>query len=136
MRTHAPLALGAALALSDCALAPEFKTFYLSQQDWRGVALTGHGRLTVADAIAGAAPHTLTLLQIGALTGLADDPGHRTPVQDERAASLISALGLAESGPPTSASWPLPPTAPKASRRSRCSPNEWSSSSTIEEIIT
>ena len=99
MRTRALLALVAALALSDCALAPEFKTFYLSQHDWRGVELTGHGRLTVADAIAGAAPHTVTLLQIGALTGLADDPGHRTLVQDERAASLISALEAYGVGP-------------------------------------
>src|SRR5271165_2838022 len=92
MRTQAPFALVAALALSDCALAPEFKTFYLSRQDWRGLALTGHGRLTVADAIAGAAPHTVTLIQIGALTNLADDSGHRALAQDERAASLISAL--------------------------------------------
>ena len=99
MRTHAPFALVAALALSDCALAPEFKTFYLSQHDWRGVALTGHGRLTVADAIAGAAPHTVTLLQIGALAGLDDDPGHRTLVQDERARSLISALEAYGVGP-------------------------------------
>src|SRR5271166_6822070 len=136
MRTHAFSALGAALALSDCALAPEFKTLYLSQQDWRGVALTGHGRLTVADAIAGAAPRTVTLLQIGALTNLADDPGHRALVQDERAASLISALEACGVGPADIGIVAAAADGSEASHRGRCSPNEWSSSFTIEEIIT
>ena len=57
MRMQALFAVLAALAVTGgCALAPEFKTFHLSQRDWRGAALSERGRLVVADAVAGAAP--------------------------------------------------------------------------------
>ena len=92
MRTHALVAALAALALSGCALAPEFKTFYLSARDWRGAELSGRGRLVVADAVAGAAPRTVTILEIGALAGLPYDPERRMRIQDERARSLAAAL--------------------------------------------
>jgi hypothetical protein len=92
MRTHALVAALAALALAGCALAPEFKTFYLSARDWRGSELSGRGRLTVADAVAGAAPQTITILEIGGLLGLPYDPERRMRLQDERARSLTAAL--------------------------------------------
>src|SRR5208283_4611283 len=57
----------AALILSGCALAPESKTFYLSREDWTGIALSARGKLTVADSVAGAGPNTITIYEIGAL---------------------------------------------------------------------
>jgi hypothetical protein len=92
MRTHAIIASLAALALTGCALAPEFKTFYLSGADWRDAALSSRGRQTVADAVDGAAPLTVTILEIGALAGLEYDPERRLRIQDERARSLAAAL--------------------------------------------
>ena len=92
MRRHALMACLAALALTGCALAPEFKTFYLSGRDWRGAELSGRGRMTVADAVAGAAPLTVTILEIGALAGLPFDLERRLRIQDERARNLAAAL--------------------------------------------
>ena len=91
MRTQAFLALLAATALAGCA-APEFKTFFLSAHDWRGAELSGHGSLIVADAVAGAAPRTVTILEIGGLLGALRDPERRLKLQDARALALTAAL--------------------------------------------
>jgi hypothetical protein len=89
MRTPALAACVTALAFaSGCALAPEFKTFYLSGVDWRGANLSGRGRLTVADAVAGAAPRTVTILEIGGLLTAPLDPQRRMWLQDARAQTL------------------------------------------------
>jgi hypothetical protein len=82
----------AALALSGCALAPESKTFYLSREDWSGTALSARGKLTVSDAVAGAAPNTITVLNIGALGTAPSDPVERLWTQEERARALRAAL--------------------------------------------
>ncbi len=81
-----------ALALGSCALAPEFKTFTLSQEDWRGTALSGRGRLIVADAVAGAAPHTVTIVEIGGVLGLPADPVRRLRILDDRARTVMGEL--------------------------------------------
>jgi hypothetical protein len=91
MRTHAVFAGLAALTLAGCA-APEFKTFYLSARDWRAAELSGHGRLAVADALAGAAPRTVTILEIGGLLDAPLDPERRLPLQGRRAPALTAAL--------------------------------------------
>ena len=91
MRTHALFACLAALALAGCA-APEFKTFYLSARDWRGAELSGHGQLRVSDAIAGAAPRTVTLLEIGGLLDAPRDLDRRLRLQEDRARALTAAL--------------------------------------------
>ncbi len=91
MRTHAPFACLAALALAGCA-APQFKTFYLSARDWRGAELSGHGQLKVADAVAGAAPRTVTLLEIGGLLDAPRDLDRRLRLQEDRARALTAAL--------------------------------------------
>ena len=83
--------LVAALALSGCA-APQFKTFYLSQADWRGEELSGRGKIIVGDAVAGEAPATITILEIGALRGLPYDPNRRLSIQEARARTLANAL--------------------------------------------
>ncbi len=91
MRTHALVVFLAALALAGCA-APEFKTFYLSARDWRGAELSRHGQLRVADAVAGAAPRTVTILEIGGLLGAPLDLERRLRLQDARAFALTAAL--------------------------------------------
>jgi|SRR5271166_1390141 len=91
MRTHAVFAGLAALTLAGCA-APEFKTFYLSARDWRGAELSGHGQLRVADAVAGAAPRTVTMIEIGGLLEAPPDLERRLRLQENRARALTAAL--------------------------------------------
>jgi hypothetical protein len=81
-----------AVSLSGCALAPETKTFYLSRQDWTGTELSRRGKMTVADSVAGAAPNTITILEIGALETAGSDPLERIRIQEERARNLTAAL--------------------------------------------
>ena len=92
MRTTALFASLAALALAPGCAAPEFKTFYLSARDWRGAQLSGHGQLRVADVVAGAAPRTNTILEIGGLLDAPLNLERRLRLQDERARALIAAL--------------------------------------------
>lgn len=88
-RALPPLAVLAAL-LSGCA--PQFKTFYFSQSEWRGTELSPRGRIVAADAVAGAAPNTTTLIEIGGLLAEPPDPGRRVRVQSARARGAIAAL--------------------------------------------
>jgi hypothetical protein len=81
-----------ALALTGCALAPESKTFYLSHEDWAGTALSARGQLTISDSVAGAAPNTITILNIGALGTAPRDRAGRLQTQDERAQTVTAAL--------------------------------------------
>jgi hypothetical protein len=106
----------AALALSGCALAPESKTFYLSRQDWIGTALSARGRLTVADAVAGAAPNTITILNIGALETAPWDPVERIWTQEQRAGALTAALERRGVAPATIAVEALAADAPQPVR--------------------
>jgi hypothetical protein len=93
MRLRARIACLMALALTTgCALAPEFKTFHLSHREWRGTALTERGRLVVADAVAGAAPLTVTLIEIGGMLGLPSDPDRRIRILDGRAQTVTAEL--------------------------------------------
>jgi len=92
LRPSALIACLIALALAACALAPEFRTFYLSQEDWRGTALSGRGRLIVADAVAGAAPHIVTVIEIGGVLGLPADPARRMRILDGRAETVTAEL--------------------------------------------
>ncbi len=90
-RIDAVVACLTAFALTGCA-APEFKTFYLSAHDWRGSELSGHGQLRVADATAGAAPRTVTVLEIGGLLDAPRDPERRLRLQVARGLALTAAL--------------------------------------------
>jgi len=90
---QARFALLAALAVTGgCALAPEFKTFHFSHRDWRGATLSERGRLVVADAVAGAAPRTVTVIEIGGLLALPSDPVRRMRILDERARAVTAEL--------------------------------------------
>ena len=93
MRLRAIIACMTALALATgCALAPEFKTFHLSRREWRGTDLSVRGRLVVADAVAGAAPHTVTVIEIGGVLGLPSDPDRRVRILDGRARTVAAEL--------------------------------------------
>ena len=132
MRTQAFLGLLAAAALAGCA-APEFKIFTLSAHDWRGAELSGHGRLTVADAVAGAAPRTVTILEIGGLLEAPRDPERRLRLQDARALALTAALER-HGVPPENIGLDTQARDRRrqASRRRRCWRSRWSSSCIIE----
>jgi hypothetical protein len=82
----------AALALSGCALPPESKTFYLSREDWAGTRLSTRGKITAADSVAGAAPYTITIYEVGALETAPFDPLRRIRTQDERSQALVAEL--------------------------------------------
>jgi len=93
MRRRALIASLTAVALTaGCALAPELKTFHLSHREWRGTALNQRGRLVVADAVAGAAPYTVTVIEIGGVLGLPPDPVRRIGILDERARAVTAEL--------------------------------------------
>jgi hypothetical protein len=83
---------GAALTLTGFAIPQESKTFHFSRDDWNGTALSARGKITVADSVAGAAPNTITILEIGGLATAPRDPAERIRVQDERARTLTGAL--------------------------------------------
>ena len=60
-------------ATAGCATPPEVKRDYLYEAAWRGSALTVVGRQMVVDAAAGAAPQTVTLIDVNARAEVAGD---------------------------------------------------------------
>jgi hypothetical protein len=93
MRLSAVISCLMALALTTgCAVTPEFKTFHLSRREWRGTALAERGRIVVADAVAGAAPQTVTVIEIGGVLGLPSDPDRRMRILDGRARTVAAEL--------------------------------------------
>jgi hypothetical protein len=77
-----------ALAVTGCATPPAVKRDYLDATAWRGSALTGVGRQMVVDAAAGAAPQTVTLLDVNGRAEVAGDLGRRARVLDRRVANV------------------------------------------------
>jgi len=61
-------------------------------RDWRGAELSGHGQLRVSDAVAGAAPRTVTILAIGSLLDAPRNLDRRLRLQKDRARALTAAL--------------------------------------------
>jgi hypothetical protein len=93
MRRRALIAgFAATLLTAGCALAPDFKTFRLSHREWRGAALTERGRLVIADAVAGAAPRTVTVIEIGGVLSLPSDPVARRQILERRVWSAAAEL--------------------------------------------
>lgn len=54
--------------------------------------MTERGRLVVADAVAGAAPQTVTVIEIGGVLSLPSDPVRRMRILDERARAVTAEL--------------------------------------------
>jgi hypothetical protein len=80
------------IALAGCATPPEVKRDYLYEAAWRGSALTVVGRQMVIDAAAGAAPQTVTLIDVNARAEVAGDAARRTRILNRRVETVRAEL--------------------------------------------
>jgi hypothetical protein len=88
MAARACLCCVIALTVTGCATPPVVKRDILDATAWRGSALTGVGRQMVVDAAAGAAPQTVTLIDVNQRAEVADDAERRGRVLDGRVANV------------------------------------------------
>jgi hypothetical protein len=116
---RALLSCALALAAAGCATPPEVKRDYLDETAWRGSALTVPGRQMVVAAAAGAAPQTVTLIDVSARAEVAGDVAGRARILDRRVETVrrelsrngISAADIAEwpgAGPDGRQTYPPP----------------------------
>jgi hypothetical protein len=82
----------ALVALAGCATPPEVKRDYLYEAAWRGSALTVVGRQMVIDAAAGAAPQTVTLIDVNARAEVAGDAARRARILNRRVETVQAEL--------------------------------------------
>ena len=125
-----PACLIGLIALAGCATPPEVKRDYLYEAAWRGSALTVVGRQMVIDAAAGAAPQTVTLIDVNARAEVAGDADRRARILDRRVETVRAELrrnGIAPvdigRGSRRRARTACRPILPPS-----CRPNAWSSS--------
>jgi hypothetical protein len=85
---RALLACALALAAAGCATPPVVKRDFLDVAAWRGSALTVPGRQMVIDAAAGAAPQSVTLIDVDARAEVAGDAERRARMIDRRVATV------------------------------------------------
>jgi hypothetical protein len=95
-----------ALAVTGCATPPVVKRDYLDATAWRGSALTGVGRQMIVDAAAGAAPQTVTLIDVNQRAEVAGDVGRRARVLDRRVESVRTELHRNGIAPVAIGEWP------------------------------
>ena len=88
MPTYARFAWVIALTVAGCATPPEVKRDDLDVSAWRGSSLAGVGRQMVVDAAAGAAPQTLTLIDVNQRAEVVGDMERRARVLDRRMANV------------------------------------------------
>jgi hypothetical protein len=103
---RAVLACALALASAGCATPPVVKRDYLDQTAWRGSALTVPGRQMVVDAAAGAAPQTVTLIDVNARAELAGDAERRARILGRRVETVRRELGRNGISATDIAEWP------------------------------
>jgi hypothetical protein len=104
LATYGRFAWGIALMAAGCATPPEVKRDYLYEAAWRGSSLTVVGRQMVVDAAAGAAPQTVTLIDVNARAEVGGDTERRARILNRRVETVraelerngISAAGIAE----------------------------------------
>ena len=85
---RACLCCGIALMAAGCATPPAVKRDSLDATAWRGSALTVVGRQQVVDAAAGAAPQTVTLIDVNQRAEVAGDAERRARILDRRVANV------------------------------------------------
>jgi hypothetical protein len=95
-----------ALTVTGCATPPAVKRDYLDVTAWRGSALTGVGRQEVVDAAAGAAPQTVTLIDVNQRAEVAGDTERRARVLDRRVESVRTELYRNGIAPVAIGEWP------------------------------
>ena len=106
MATHAWFVWVVALTAAGCATPPEVKRDYLDEAAWRGSALTVSGRQMVVDAAAGAAPQTVTLIDVNARTEVAGDAERRARILDRRVETVRTELRRNGVSPADIGAWP------------------------------
>ena len=95
-----------AFVATGCATPPAVKRDYLDATAWRGSALTGVGRQMVVDAAAGAAPQTVTLIDVNQRAEVAGDVERRARVLDRRVANVQRELRRNGIAPVAIGEWP------------------------------
>ena len=108
MATRACFFCVIALAATACATPPEVKRDYLDATAWRGSSLTVVGRQKVIDAAAGAAPQTVTLIDVNQRAEVAGDVERRARVLDRRVANVQRELHRNGIAPVAIGEWPGP----------------------------
>ena len=104
----APLACVIAFVATGCATPPVVKRDTLDATAWRGSALTVVGRQMVVDAAAGAAPQTVTLIDVNQRAEVFGDAERRTRVLDGRVANVQRELHRNGIAPEAIGEWPGP----------------------------
>jgi hypothetical protein len=95
-----------ALTATGCATPPVVKRDYLDTTAWRASGLTLVGRQNVVDAAAGAAPQTVTLIDVNQRAEVAGDAERRARVLDRRVANVQRELHRNGIPPANIAEWP------------------------------
>jgi hypothetical protein len=93
-----------ALTASGCA-TPEVKRDYLYEAAWRASSLSVVGRQMVVDAAAGAAPHTVTLIDVNQRAEVVGDAYRRARILDRRVADVRAELSRTGIAPADIAEW-------------------------------
>jgi hypothetical protein len=106
LATYARFACAIALIVTGCATPPEVKRDYLYEAAWRGSALTIVGRQMVVDAAAGAAPQTVTLIDVNERAEVAGDLERRARILNRRVESVEAELRRNGIAPGAIAEWP------------------------------
>jgi len=92
LATYARFAWVIALMAAGCATPPVVKRDDLYEAAWRGSALTVVGRQMVVDAAAGAAPQTVTLIDVNQRAKVAGDRERRARILDRRVETVEAEL--------------------------------------------
>jgi hypothetical protein len=95
-----------ALTATGCATPPVVKRDYLYEAAWRGSALTVVGRQMVVDAAAGAAPQTVTLIDVNQRAEVAGDAERRARILNRRVESVRTELSRNGIAPVAIGEWP------------------------------
>jgi hypothetical protein len=95
-----------ALMATGCATPPVVKRDTLDATAWRGSDLTVVGRQMVVDAAAGAAPQTVTLLDVNQRAEVAGGAERRARVLDRRVANVHRELRRNGIAPAAIGEWP------------------------------
>jgi hypothetical protein len=95
-----------ALITAGCATPPEVKRDYLDATAWRGSALSAVGRQKVVDAAAGAAPQTVTLIDVNERAKVAGDMERRARILNRRIETVQAELRRNGIAPESIGEWP------------------------------
>jgi hypothetical protein len=94
-----------ALMATGCATPPVVKRDYLYEAAWRGSSLTVVGRQIVVDAAAGAAPQTVTLIDVNQRAKVPGDAERRARILNRRIESVAAELHRNGIGPADVGFW-------------------------------